>query len=187
MFAEVDMRRLVVVEPHELGDVLHTQRAMIRRLLQDVDTLRCSEEHGYYVAVTTLENVSEGKIRHGTGSVIFWVDFKCIVFRPFVKEIVEAVVVKVNNHGFFADCGPQERILVPKKNMTGFEYRQEEVETYNSWRDSTGSEIKMNEVVRLQIVATKWDAKDRTYLAVGSLNGDLLGHLPDYGKEDSLG
>jgi DNA-directed RNA polymerase subunit E'/Rpb7 len=85
-----------------------------------------------------------------------------------------------------ADCGPQERILVPKKNMSGFEYRQEEVETYNSWRDSTGSEIKMNEVVRLQIVATKWDAKDRTYLAVGSLNGDLLGHLPDYGKEDSM-
>lgn len=113
MFAEVDMRRLVVVEPHELGDVLHTQRAMIRRLLQDVDTLRCSEEHGYYVCVTTLENVSEGKIRHGTGSVIFWVDFKCIVFRPFVKEIVEAVVVKVNNHGFFA--GAQLLTLVLRK------------------------------------------------------------------------
>ena len=102
MFQEIDMRRLVAVQPHELGDALHTQRAMLRRLLQDVDTLRCSEEDGYYVAITTVENVSEGRVRGGTGSVIFWVDFKCIVYKPVDQEIILATVSKVTDSGFFA-------------------------------------------------------------------------------------
>lgn len=102
MFFELDMRRLVVVEPQKLGDALHTQRAMIRRLLNDMDTERCSEEHGYYVTVTTLENVSEGRVRPSTGSVVFWVDFKCIVFRPIRNEVVEAEVTEVIYNGFLA-------------------------------------------------------------------------------------
>jgi DNA-directed RNA polymerase subunit E'/Rpb7 len=102
MFFEVEMRRVVVVEPRELGDAMHTKRAMIRRLLSDVDAEHCSEEHWYYVAVTTLEDVSEGKVRPGTGAVVFWVSFKCIVFKPIRNEVVEAEVTEVLSVGFLA-------------------------------------------------------------------------------------
>ena len=102
MFFEVEMRRVVVVEPRELGDAMHTKRAMIRRLLSDIDAERCSEEHGYYVAVATLEDVSEGKVRPGTGAVVFWVSFKCIVFKPIRNEVVEAEVTEVLSVGFLA-------------------------------------------------------------------------------------
>jgi DNA-directed RNA polymerase subunit E'/Rpb7 len=102
MFYEVEMRRRVVVEPHELGGALQTQRAMFRRLLQDVEGDVGSEEHGFYVAVTTVERVSEGHIRAGTGAVAFSVDFKCIVFSLSVDEVVEAQVTQVLPQGFFA-------------------------------------------------------------------------------------
>lgn len=102
MFYEVELRRLVVVEPHELGGSLHTERAMLRRLLNDVETDQGSEEHGYFVAVTTLEAVSEGKVRSATGSVLFSVNFKCIVFRLIKNEVVEAVVTDVMPTGFLA-------------------------------------------------------------------------------------
>lgn len=112
MFFEVELRRLVVVEPQELGDELHTRRAMIRRLLKDFDAERCSEEHGFHVTVTTLEDVSPGKIRSGTGSVIFWVTFKCIVFRPIRNEILEAEVTDVLERGFLAgECLTFVRLL----------------------------------------------------------------------------
>lgn len=93
---------MVVVEPLELGDALHTRRALIRRLLKDVDAERCSEELGYYVTVTTLENVSDGRVRPNTGSVVFWVDFKCIVFRPLRNEVLDAEVTEVMHSGFLA-------------------------------------------------------------------------------------
>ena len=102
MFYEVEMRRRVVVEPHELGGALQTQRAMFRRLLQDVEGDVGSEEHGFYVTVTTVERVSEGHIRAGTGAVAFSVDFKCIVFSLSVDEVVEAQVTQVLPQGFFA-------------------------------------------------------------------------------------
>lgn len=102
MFFEVEMRRLVVVEPQELGGHLHSQRAMLRRLLQDIESVGASEEHGYFVAVTTLEEVSEGKVRSGTGSVVFSVNFKCIVFRLVKNEVVEAEVTEVMSTGIFA-------------------------------------------------------------------------------------
>lgn len=174
MFFELDMRRLVVVEPQKLGDALHTQRAMIRRLLNDMDTERCSEEHGYYVTVTTLENVSEGRVRPSTGSVVFWVDFKCIVFRPIRNEVVEAEVTEVIYNGFLAACGPA-RIFVPRKQMDGFEFRAGPSLEFNKWREVTGNEIAVKSLVRLKIVGVRWEPKDRTIMTAGSLNGHHLG------------
>ncbi|KAH8934609.1 hypothetical protein BDL97_18G092900 [Sphagnum fallax] len=184
MFFEIAMRRQVVLVPHELGNHLHTRRAVFRRLLLDLDTLRCSEDHGYYVAVTTIENLSEGVIRSGSGSVVYWIDFKCIVYMPVVKEIVEAQVSKVTGMGFFADCGPLDEIMVASREMNGFEFRPAEVATFNRWKDLSGNEIGVNAVVRLQIIGFKYIPEERRFRAVGTLNGNFLGHLPDFGKKE---
>lgn len=176
----MELRRLVVVEPQELGDELHTRRAMIRRLLKDFDAERCSEEHGFHVTVTTLEDVSPGKIRSGTGSVIFWVTFKCIVFRPIRNEILEAEVTDVLERGFLAACGAS-RIFVPRKEMDGFEFRPGASLEYNEWHDSSGSVIKPKSMARLKVVGTRWEPKERTIMAAGTLNGDLLGRVFEEG------
>ncbi|CAM6008849.1 unnamed protein product [Sphagnum balticum] len=56
MFFEIAMRRQVVLVLHELGNQLHTQWVVFRRLLLDLDVLRCYKDHGYYVAITIIEN-----------------------------------------------------------------------------------------------------------------------------------
>jgi len=174
MFFEVDMRRVVVLEPQELGDALHTRRALIRRLLKDVDAERCSEELGYFVTVTTLENVSDGRVRPNTGFVVFWVDFKCIVFRPIRNEVIEAEVTEVMHNGFLAACGPV-RIFVPRKQMDGFEFRPGPSMEFNKWRESSGNEIVTKSEVRLKIAGVRWEPKDRSMMAAGTLNANLLG------------
>lgn len=176
MFYEVELRRLVVVEPHELGGPLHTQRAMLRRLIKDVQHDVGSEEHGFYVTVTTVEGVSEGKVRSGTGAVVFSVDFKCIVFNLTKNEVVEAEVTVVMQGGFFAACGPHV-VFVPKSEMTGFHFNQGPSPEFSTWRDSTGSVIGLKSALRLKVVARKWNPNERAFTAAGSLNGDLLGAL----------
>lgn len=48
------------------------------------------------MAIMGIENVGKGLIRDGTGFVTFPVKYKCVVFRPFKGEILEAVVTMVN-------------------------------------------------------------------------------------------
>lgn len=176
MFFEVEMRRMVVVEPSALGGSLHTQRSMLRRLLKDVADERGSEEHGLFVAVTTLHGVSEGKVRSGTGSVAFSVNFKCIVLRLLKNEVIEAVVTNVGETGFHAACGPIG-IFVPRTEMQGFECKLGPSPEYNKWTDISGSVIDPNALVRLKVLVSKWMPEGRTFRAIGTLNGDMLGRV----------
>lgn len=178
MFFEVEMRRMVVVEPRELGDAVHTKRAMIRRLLTDVDAERCNEEHGYFVAVTTLDDVSEGKVRTSTGAVVFWVSFKCIVFKPIRNEVIDAEVTDVMHGGFWAACGPA-RIFIQRRQMDGFEFREGPSMEYNKWADTGGIPVAPKSLVRLRVVGVRWDPKERTIMTIGSLNGNHLGPVQE--------
>lgn len=60
----------------------------------------CLEEYGYYVIVMMLENVLEGRVWFSIGFVVFWVDFKCIVFCLICNEVVEVEVIEVIYNGF---------------------------------------------------------------------------------------
>ena len=46
--------------------------------------------------VTDIGKIGKGKIREGTGSAVFHVEYTCLVFRPFKGEVLDAVVVSVN-------------------------------------------------------------------------------------------
>eukprot|EP00116_Pleurobrachia_bachei_P002609 sb/3462871/ len=46
----------------------------------------CTGEHGFVVAVTTIDHIGNGVIDQGQGSVNFPVKYKAIVFRPFKGE-----------------------------------------------------------------------------------------------------
>lgn len=49
--------------------------------------------------VTDIGSIGKGKIREGTGSAVFHVQYTCLVFRPFKGEVLDAVVTSVNKVG----------------------------------------------------------------------------------------
>lgn len=79
-----------------------------------------------------------------------------------------------------AACGAS-RIFVPRKEMDGFEFRPGASLEYNEWHDSSGSVIKPKSMARLKVVGTRWEPKERTIMAAGTLNGDLLGRVFEEG------
>lgn len=69
----------------------------IRNLLKRFDDTTCTEEHGYFVAVTRIESVGEGTIREGKGCITFPVSFRGLTFMPLTGEIVFGTVSKVRS------------------------------------------------------------------------------------------
>ena len=71
MFLEVKMQS-------GMKDLL-PHKAIILRLMEDFTTRKSSNEHRFFVAVTSLKKIGEGRIRNLTGDVPFSVTFKCIM------------------------------------------------------------------------------------------------------------
>jgi hypothetical protein len=70
-----------------------------------------------------------------------------------------------------------ELVFVPRQEMTGFEFQAGPSAEFNEWRDSAGSVVLPNSMVRLRVVARTWNPAERAFKEVGTLNGDLLGAL----------
>lgn len=74
-----------------------------------------------------------------------------------------------------AACGPAD-IFVPKKEMEGFDFRLGPSPEYNTFTDST-SVIAPKALVRVRVLGTRWMPLERAFKAIGTLNGDMLGHV----------
>lgn len=54
------------------------------------------QRYGFIIAITTIDNIGTGLIQPGRGYVVYPVEYKAIVFRPFKGEVLDAVVSQVN-------------------------------------------------------------------------------------------
>ncbi|KAL6208509.1 hypothetical protein ACLB2K_019458 [Fragaria x ananassa] len=97
------MERNIQLNPCYFGHNL--QENLVTQLIKDVNKGTCSQQHGFVVAITGIENIGKGLIVNGTGFVSFPVRYQCVVCRAFKGEILEAVVTMVNKMGFFAEAG----------------------------------------------------------------------------------
>ena len=71
MFMQVQLSWNVTISPENLqpeGPML--QRAIISRLLNDFVVKKAKKDEGYFLAVTTLEKIGEGKVEQLTGDVL---------------------------------------------------------------------------------------------------------------------
>ena len=70
VFLEVEMQRNILIPPDQLVWVV------IFRLMSNSITRKSSNEHGFFVDVTSGGKISEGRIRYLTGDILFPVAFK---------------------------------------------------------------------------------------------------------------
>ncbi|KAK0607457.1 hypothetical protein LWI29_015389 [Acer saccharum] len=173
MFLKVQLPWNIIIPAESLeSNGLMLQRSMILRLLDDFASKKASKELGYYLAVTTLDKIGEGKVRQNTGDVLFPVRFSGITFKIFRGEIIEGVVHKVLKHGVFLRCGPIENIYLSNMKMPDYRYVPGEDPEF---MNDKLSKIKKDVVVRVIVLGTKWLEAEREFQALVSLEGDYLG------------
>ncbi|MCH91163.1 DNA-directed RNA polymerase II subunit RPB7-like, partial [Trifolium medium] len=102
MFLKVQLPWNVIIAAENLKPgSLMLQRAILIRLLSDFAAKKATKDMGYFLAVTTLDKIGEGKVRQHTGDVLFPVIFNAVTFKVFKGEVLEGVVHKVLKHGVF--------------------------------------------------------------------------------------
>ncbi|KAJ4969290.1 hypothetical protein NE237_015991 [Protea cynaroides] len=175
MYLEVKMNWNVVISPENLdGKGLMLQRAIILRLLEDFSTKKATKDHGYFLALTTLDRIGEGKVRQESGDVLFPVGFSCITFKPFKGEVLQGVVVRVMKPGVFFRCGPIEQVFLSSMKMPDYRFVPGENPFFQNDKQS---KIEKDVVVRFMVLGTKWAEADREFQMVVTLEGDFLGPI----------
>ncbi|KAL6522716.1 hypothetical protein OROHE_016563 [Orobanche hederae] len=151
---------------------LMLQKAIITRLMADFAAKKASKELGFFLAVNTVVNIGEGKVRQQSGDVLFPVDFSCITFKMLSEEVLEGTVHKILKHGVFLRCGPAENVFLSHKMMEDYEYMPGENPYFMNVKSS---KIEKGMVVRFLVIGVKFMEAEKDFHAVGSLQGDYLG------------
>ncbi|CAL2225021.1 unnamed protein product [Prunus armeniaca] len=120
MFLEVQLPWDVLVPAESLGPIL--QRSIVHHLLDDFAQRKAAKDVGYYVAVTSVDSIGDGRVKQGTGEVEFRVLFSGITFKLFKGEVLLGVVQDVLRYGVFLQCGPAETVFLSNKKMPDYRY-----------------------------------------------------------------
>lgn len=174
MFLKVQLTWNVVI-PAENLDVkgLMLQKAIIIRLLDDFSSKKATKDLGYFVILTNLDKIGEGKVREHTGDVLFPVSFSCITFKIYRGEVIEGVVHKILKHGVFLRCGPIENLYLSNQKMKDYKYVAAENPLFMN--DKTGSRIEKDVTLRCMVIGVKYLEAEKEFQAVVGLDGDFLG------------
>ncbi|EFA79139.1 RNA polymerase II core subunit [Heterostelium album PN500] len=132
----------------------------------------CSGRYGFIITITSVDFVSRGKVLESTGYVVLPVKYRAIIFKPFKGEVLDAVVTKVTNLGFFAEAGPLTIFVSTHLIPTDMQF---DAQSANPCfiSDDGSSKISKDNEVRLQIKGTRVDATE--IFAIGSIREDYLG------------
>ena len=108
IYKKMKLKGVARIAPDHLGDPLE---AAVDRSLRDKYEAVVDKSLGTIVAVLGSDNIGEGRILAGDGSIYYEVDFEALVYKPEMQEIVEGEVVEIVKFGAFLSLGPFDGLL----------------------------------------------------------------------------
>jgi len=175
MFYVKTFEHEIVLEPVHFGRKL--KKKVEEKLKEEVEG-RALANYGYVVNVIEVpeEKIRSGIIEYDTGNVVFYIKYTALLLRPFLNEVLDAVVAQCNPLGFFAFVGPL-RIFVSKHSMP-----EDMFNGFDGDRDAWVSDDK--EVVITNGCGVRLKIKGRTVeqgniTAIGTIKDNYLGLIED--------
>lgn len=171
-FFVVELSRAVHMHPKFFG--IKLRERLTQRLTVEVEGIFAGR-YGYIVAVLqVIDPIPEGELDHTSGFAVFNLRYRALVFRPFKGEVLDSVVTKVVQHGFFAESGPLTVFVSHHLLPSDMKFDT----AHEAWRSTTNSHedaIEKDSAVRLKILGLKIEAT--TISATGSVKDDWTGAL----------
>lgn len=180
MFFEVELIRNVKVHARNLNkNGLVSRRSILACLLKDLLMEKASEDHGYFLAVTSLKRIVKGAIMDENR--VFVVVFTCRTFKPFEGEVLQGVVRWISRHGVFLRCGPVRNAYLSAWKMSNYHYVPGEEPAFLS---NELSKIQMDVVVCFLVLAVRWKNASRDFEMLASVDADSLGPVSLPGSDE---
>jgi len=117
MFYVVDVADYVRVEPRLFG--LDTKTAVSEQLQATYKDYH-DEEMGEVIAVLEVGNVGEGVIIPGDGAAYYNSDFKLLIWKPEMNELVYGTIAEITNFGAFINMGAMQGMIHISQTMEDF-------------------------------------------------------------------
>ena len=117
MFYVVDVEDYVRVEPKLFG--LDTKTAVEEQLAITYANYH-DEEIGEVIGVVSVSKVGEGIIIPGDGAAYYNSDFKLIVWKPEMNELVYGTINEITNFGAFINMGAMQGMIHISQTMEDF-------------------------------------------------------------------
>ena len=171
MFYEVTLKSHVRVPPTSFNmDVEDAVMSQLNETFQD----HISKDFGVVIGVSEISNIGEGIIIPGDGAAYYDTEFRLLVFKPELQEILLGNISEITDFGAFINLGPIDGMIHISQTMDDFV-------SFSKSNVLTGKEtkktLKNGDECRARIIAISYkDLKNpkigltmRQYL-LGSLN-----------------
>ncbi len=117
MFYIVDINDFVRVEPRLFG--LDTQTAIEEQLQATYEDYH-DEEIGEVIAVLAVSDIGEGIIIPGDGAAFYNANFKLLIWRPELQELVNGTIEEITNFGAFINLGVMKGMIHISQTMEDY-------------------------------------------------------------------
>ncbi|KAK8684669.1 hypothetical protein V6N13_040685 [Hibiscus sabdariffa] len=184
MFFEVELQRDVKVHARNLDkNGLVSQRFILACLLDELFKEKASEDHGYFLAVTSLKSIGKGDVVDESGNMVFNVVFTCRTFKPFKGEVLQGVARYIFQQGVFLRCGPIRNAYLSSLKMSNYHYVPGAKPAFLS---NELSKIESGVVVCFLVLGVRWTDASRDFEMLASVDADSLGpvSLPGYDESE---
>ncbi len=117
MFYLIEVEDFIRVEPKLFG--LPTAQA-VEEQLKETYTNHFDKELGIVIAVAGVSSIQEGIIIPGDGAAYYKSNFKLVVWRPEMQELVYGTISEITNFGAFIDLGPAQGMIHISQTMDDY-------------------------------------------------------------------
>lgn len=117
MFYLVEVEDYIRVEPKHFG--LPTMES-IERQLDDSYVDSVNRDLGFVISVVSVDDVGEGIIIPGDGAAYYKSNFKVLVWKPELHELIYGIIKEITNFGAFMQMGPAQGMIHISQTMEDY-------------------------------------------------------------------
>lgn len=163
--------REISIHPSFFGNNVHDR--LRDQLYSDIEG-SCNGEY-YVVCIMDIYNISQGKVRPGSGEAQFTILYRAILWKPFKGETIDCVVDKIGVQGIFCDAGPLTVFVARGHVPTGMKYNPDA--TPPQYSGVSGDIIEKGSAVRVKILGVRSEVG--ALFAIGKMSGSWFGPVVD--------
>lgn len=147
MFKILTLRDEVRVPPTKFD--LDLDQA-VKESLQESLEGKINPDLGVFLTITEVLSIGEGKIIPEDGAIFYPAEFKALVYRPELNEIVLGEVVDITEFGAFTRIGPLDALVHVSQVMDDKIAYDAKNAIFTGKR--TNSRLKEGDIVRARVV-----------------------------------
>ncbi|XP_071732538.1 DNA-directed RNA polymerase IV subunit 7-like isoform X2 [Rutidosis leptorrhynchoides] len=183
MLHEIECLQHVVIPIEDLdsnGTV--PTRLVVTNLLKRLAMCKALEEVGYFLGVTKLKTIDNGRKHDSAKFIDFLVAFNCRTLLPMKGEVMIGIVHTISQFGVFLKSGPMKIVYLSNRKMSNYNYVDVD-EGKPVFMSNDLSRIEKGVLIRFVVFATRWSPKTRDISVLASIEGDSLGPVATAGLD----